>query len=122
MTRNNYRPELDSLLAALRAAGYSLSTVDNGEDVRANPTDDLAARVLLATDEGTLIVSREGRKATLLLVFGNAPGELVADYSLQHSLEVVLDSEADLWASKEQPVLHFNTCDEIHAYYTSLRY
>ena len=63
-----------------------LVSVHNGEDLSCPPTDDVARILgsLRATDSDQLLLHRDGRQTSsyLLLVYGNEPYEVMADWTL----------------------------------------
>jgi hypothetical protein len=106
VTENNWKPEVNSLLRALEAAGCTLLTANNGED-RINLEDTSRENFvseLIACDESQLTVHcPDGKARTLYLVLGNSPGELVADYVCSDVLDAVTTAHYDKWESRKQP-------------------
>lgn len=108
MKINNWKPEVQSLLKDLTAAGFSILGGHNGEErfgysTRAK-TEFLAN--LIACDESHLFVeSPDMRKLTLYLVLGNSPGELVSDYTCHDGLDKVTEAHYEKWETRKQPTL-----------------
>lgn len=102
---NDWKPEVESLLKDLIAAGCTLQHGDNGEDeFRFGNDMDKFIENLTACDEARLHVSTPLRKsAWLYLVFGNSPGELVSDYIVDDTLDKVTEYHYAAWEGKEQP-------------------
>lgn len=111
-TINDWVPEVRSLLGRLVDAGFTILSGHNGEEKFKFNEGDLGDFIgnLIACDESRLFVkSPEGRKRWLFLVFGNSPGELVADY-LSYTTErepdqlaIVIDGHYNEWEGKPQP-------------------
>jgi hypothetical protein len=103
ITKHDYRAELRSLLLDLGGARYRLCWVDYGEDRLLAPTLDEALDYGLCTDESVLAIRKTGTEKNywLLLVVGNGPGELVADYSgtVPDDLQAVLDRASEYGGS-----------------------
>lgn len=104
----DYRPETNSLLSALITAGFALIAYDNGDDKMPLPANrDKAIEELMGADEAHLYVShpsRPGKVLWLYLVYGNGPGELVADYVCAPALDAVCQAESDKWEGEAQPM------------------
>ena len=118
---NDWAPETRSLLRTLTKHRLELVASNNG-DTRAAFTES-AAKVLgwtdvqdlkaseaklvghlTACDEATLYVRvPSGKLATLMLVYGNDPGELVSDHCDVAILRTVADEHADNWYRRQQP-------------------
>ena len=113
---NDWRPETLSLLNLLLNKGFSLVSGNNGDD-DFSATDfaslEAFADELAACDEATLKVRfpmGDARTVTLRLVYGNSPGELVADYyAIDNATLAAFDPIADAhnvaWDGKTQPTL-----------------
>lgn len=108
---NDWAPETRALLKALTDAGFTLLSGDNGEErFKFNPDQPLDAFIaeLTATDEARLFISKDGKKLWLSLVYGNSPGELVADYphneaEAYKALDRVAEAHYEAWSGKRQP-------------------
>lgn len=104
MQYRDYKPETQSLLDDLKAAGFTIRGCDNGETRAKYENPDFMAE-LLATDEVRLYVTApDGAKLILFLVFGNEPGELVCDYETHPALDAVVSANADKWEGRPQPM------------------
>lgn len=112
-TINNWNPEVDSLLTALVAAGFTLAATDNGEDRVKIKTQARALSELTACDEASLYVthpSNPARRIWISLVLGNSPGELVSDYATGDTdadklLTATVSAHGDSWEGKAQPTI-----------------
>lgn len=93
-------------IRALRAAGYELDSVDDGDYYDPAPgidsdgdqivnNEDQAIAAITAVDDARLYVRRDGRKAVVRFVMGNDPDEVICDHST--SLSAVLDPLIDSW-------------------------
>lgn len=91
---HSYEIETQTLLADLTANGFTPESCDNGGGVE-KPT----LVNLTACDEVYLFAreNKTGKLCTLFLVFGNSPGELVADYSAYSPLEFVVSQSSSRW-------------------------
>lgn len=109
-----YHKETRDLLARFEAAGWRLAKVNDGggEGWVAVKSLEQAVEALTSVDEACLrVVLRDSFRADLLLVFGNGPGELVADYSVPRGaeeedvaeLERVIDAHAEVWEREVAP-------------------
>ena len=113
---NDWKPETLSLIQTLIKHGYSIESVDNGEE----ETDfnevslDTFVEQMMACDEAHLhIRTPEDRSGILYLVYGNSPGELVADYHVmdylgRDKLDAATDEHSKNWEGKPQPVTQQN--------------
>lgn len=111
---NDWYPETRSLLERLENAGFELISADNGEDGRKynGPGDDMVLFIdtLTACDEAWLRVRKDCHDFRLYLVYGNSPGELVADYSypankpeVEKLIYEVTSAHYEEWVDKPQP-------------------
>lgn len=108
MKQNDFKPETNSLLDALLAAGYVPTKGDNGED-RFHFTPETRSEFvanLLACDEARMYVRcPDGKVRWLYLVLGNCPGELVCDYLVDAGLDAVTEAHHDKWSERQQPTV-----------------
>lgn len=104
---NDWYPETRSLLDALVAAGCQLVAGDNGEDQFTFDGDlDKFIANLTACDESSLYVitpAAPGKRRWLYLVYGNNPGELASDYTVDPVLDSVTSAHYEKWEGKPQP-------------------
>lgn len=71
------------LVAAILADGYSISVDNGGDDFEilcSTSQQDIEA-VLFATDDENLICHKHDYRGRIYLVYGNAPDEVINDYS-----------------------------------------
>lgn len=86
------REQADVLVRILLDRGYSVSVNDGEEWVLKRSTDRTAILAVLgSTDSDTIRIRDENGDsvATFLLVYGNGPGELIADHTANHYAESV---------------------------------
>ena len=105
-TINDWNIETRSLLQRLHNAGIAILSVSHEDRVPfdANKLDQFIEECS-ACDESYLSVRLpDDKKATLMLVYGNSPGELVADYTSHPLLDVVTQEHYAEWDGKPQPV------------------
>lgn len=97
-------PETLSLLNLLLAAGFEIKKTSNGEDEKEFSSIKSAAKHLQEGDDGFLmVVNPHGAAKTLYLLYGNSPGELVADYTIDEGLDHITSLHFSKWEGKEQP-------------------
>ena len=87
----NYRAEVGSLLRMLQKADFELENVDDGGEVHLTLENHDAIDTIMSVDMSRLIVRHTYGRASLLIIIGNSPGELVADYFSNRSLSPILD-------------------------------
>jgi len=108
MSTRNYKPEVTCLLFRLATAGISLVSASNGGDADEDfypEHPEKFVEELTATDEARLLVRMpDGRLLGLYLVYGNEPGELVADYHVNPLLESVVTAHSAAWEGRPQPM------------------
>jgi len=74
--------ETESLIKRLKAADFKIISVNDGDEEDIVPkSEQEAVEILTSVDKSWLTVKRGEYSFTLLLVYGNSPGELVCDYS-----------------------------------------
>lgn len=80
---NHETTEARALIAYLLAQGCELDVYDGEERTVTDSTDaDAVFAALATTDVDELIARRpDHRSATFVLIYGNGPGELIADHS-----------------------------------------
>lgn len=105
---NDWAPEVKSVVHTIKSHGFTVVEATNGEEtVKASAGHKAILDCLLACDEATLRVTKDGKRASFWLVMGNSPGELIADGSYQDGLEAdwdkVLDEHCRRWEERTQP-------------------
>jgi hypothetical protein len=81
-------------MKAMKDAGWIAQEQNLGDGLEAFNADDL-----FAADEATIVFAKDGKRAAIYFVYGNAPGEVVNDYHVV--LEPVLapvNQYAEQWA------------------------
>lgn len=106
----NWNPVIISFLQSLVSNGYTLLATDNGDGWEtAGDTLEKVADELASVDESWLRIEKENRFVTVFLVIGNAPSELVCDYSGptggMAEIERVIEEWSATWEDKDCPVL-----------------
>lgn len=93
---------VDKLLTCFQRSGFTITAVDDGQDVTAinpylNPDTARAITVdaITAVDVAWLRISKASETATLLLVLDNEPDCLVCDYSCGHEFDDELEACID---------------------------
>jgi hypothetical protein len=105
-TINDWRPESKSLLKTLQKHNVTILSVNNGDEDTNYADTTLGKFVdeMTACDEAHLYVQTpDGKKHVLYLVYGNSPGELVADYSIAPELDAATEEHYDKWEGRKQP-------------------
>lgn len=88
------RGGIQQAIRALRADGWELRSVnDGGENVRVR-TETEAVENITAVDEAWLHVKRGDERGYVFFVLGNAPDEVVCDYTTNLT---ALDALIDAW-------------------------
>ncbi len=102
-TINDWKSVASSLIGFLVKDGFTVTRASNGEDsITTENKSKLAAKVC-ECDEGTLNITKGDFRATLYLVLGNSPAELVADYGWkgdETELSTTLDKFSDSWEKR----------------------
>lgn len=101
----DWKPEVRSLIKTLEKHEVEILAIDNGEEVTEKKKVKTTQFIdeCVACDEAWLVVQTKAGKKTLYLVFGNSPGELVCDYSVDPQLDVATDEHYNKWESRKQP-------------------
>ena len=102
---------MKSLLAKVQTAGFKILAVDDGEestgfrDMGKREALRAATEAATATDEAYVAVQDEkfGNKATLYIVLGNEPCELLTDFTVNATLEIVAQQHYDEWEGRACP-------------------
>lgn len=99
----DYRSEIHSLLTALVKAGFTLVSVyRDGENVKVKSLPQAVKEADACDDCAVYVRCPDGKTRGIMLVLGNNPGELVADYHVNPALEKVLNAEQDKWEGTNQ--------------------
>lgn len=108
MKLNDWKPETRSLIDRLVKSGFTIKSQCNGEyeSKVADIGIDKFLDDLIACDETRLsVVAPDGEKLSLLLVFGNDPGELVCNHHDYPLLNRVTEKHHNVWFGRPQPKL-----------------
>lgn len=91
------RAAIRQIIRALKAAGYTLRAVNDGEELIPVSTESGALAAIMAVDEATLIINLpdDAGRGWIYFVLGNEPFEVAADYTL--NLSPVLDPLTEGW-------------------------
>lgn len=104
MKTYNWKTPVRSLLRTLQKHGLTPIAVDNGDGWVETATTAQAVEEIVATDESRLAVFTPcGRRATLLLVLGNEPCEIVADYADLEVIDAAVDEHYNKWEGRACP-------------------
>jgi hypothetical protein len=118
MPRNNWTPVvLDLLYLLTEEGGATLKAADNGDGFRMLNGSDINqlrkdyAEELTGVDQSALCIQLGVETATLYLVFGNEPSELISDWGAPNAsrvywmLEAITRKFSDQWEGKPCPVI-----------------
>lgn len=121
MTRtiNNWKPEVLSLLRTFAKHGIEAIACNNdGSIIKFVPGKrNEFIEELFACDEVALYVRtpHSSKLRWVYLVYGNSPGELVCDYTIDPVLDVATAEHYNKWNERKQPtceqVTHFKACN-----------
>lgn len=107
---NDWRPEVRTVLHQLELVGLHLVEIDNGADddgiVEIKSGDKVTPEhieEICACDECRIRVSDGKKRLGLYLVFGNSPGELVADYHVDPRIDQATDAASRIWDGEQVP-------------------
>ena len=118
MTRLDWTLPVRTLIHQLQNHDFDILSVNDGdEDVPITSiSGSLAERqeatdVITAVDESSLRIGRGGKlRATIYIVLGNEPDELVADYGanteeMMPFIEEAVEAHRNMWEGKKCPVM-----------------
>lgn len=94
-TPKDDKAAIRAIIRAVRAAGWHLDHVNDGEEEIAVATEEAALDAITAVDEARLYVRKQGRRGWVLFVMGNEPYEVAADYTV--GLTDAIDPLTDSW-------------------------
>lgn len=105
---NDWKPELRSVLEAIRRHGFTVRLASNGEYVVGAEKGDAALLACLdACDEAHLVCDKDGHHASFFLVLGNCPGEIIADVGhspeLSDVVDTIIEEHGNAWEGRKQP-------------------
>jgi hypothetical protein len=104
MTTYNWKTPVRSLLRTCKKHGLTPVSVDNGDGWVETATTAQAVAEIVATDESRVAVFTPcGRRAILLLVLGNEPSELLADYTALEVIDAAAIEHYNNWEGKPCP-------------------
>lgn len=101
----NWKPVIEDAIKCLLDQGLTLSSVDNGDEEEIPvSTIDEAVEQINATDESNLYMENpDGRLRSILIVLGNEPCELFADYTCDPLIDNACDKFYELWDGRKCP-------------------
>lgn len=106
MKQYNWAIPIKSLLTIAESCGLTCTAVDNGDGWVATATMAAAVREANACDEAQLrFIGSTGKRLWMLIVLGNEPEELICDYTVDETLEMVLEDYTQKWAGKACPTV-----------------
>ena len=117
MKQWSYREEYKHLVSELKKAGFLIhamwDTASYGDDgypeILYAPFSGDEFEYVSGADQGVIRVNKDGITSRLFLIFGNSPGELVADYTVHdgrgrpdlekfdHDLDAVISDCSEYW-------------------------
>ena len=100
---SKYKEEVNLVLIQLEKFGFEVSSVNNGDEYEAVSNIEEALEQILATDESSVYIKKDGRSFWLSIVLGNEPGVALADYTVNSEIDLVSEMVYD----------HFNTENKI---------
>ena len=90
------RGAIEQIIRALRAAGWELDSVDDGDgELQKVATEPAAIEAIMAVDCAHLYVRRAGIVGWVFFVLGNDPEEVANDYTV--TLSDAIDPLTDTW-------------------------
>ena len=84
-----------AIIRALRAAGWELDSVNDGEELIETRTESDAIEAITAVDQANLYVVKTGRTGRVFFVLGNDPKEVACDYTT--NLSDAIEPLTDTW-------------------------
>jgi hypothetical protein len=91
------RGGIQQVIRTLKAAGYELDSVWDGEESTKVSNETEALAVIMELDQATLYVGKDGHSTSyVFFVLGNAPDEVVCDYTVDLT---PVDALIDEWIS-----------------------
>lgn len=91
------RGGIQQVIRGLRADGWSLDFVDDGEEDVPVTNETEAIEAIMAVDMAHLFVRKGEERGHVWFVLGNDPDEVAADYTL--TLSATLDPLIERWIS-----------------------
>jgi hypothetical protein len=114
MARYDWTKPVSSLLSKFQRCGYDIVAANDGEDY-ININKNLsqlnkrkeAVDVITSVDMSNVyLLSPKGRKFSLMIVLGNEPSELVADYTyFEEETETIIEEFCEQWEGKKCPMI-----------------
>lgn len=90
------RGGIQQTIRALKADGYELDSVWDGEESTPVKTETEALDIIMNLDQATMYVNKDGADAGyVFFVMGNDPDEVICDYTV--NLESVIGPLTDGW-------------------------
>ena len=116
MASYDWSVPVKSLLTIFQVEGFNITAVHDGEemiqiDQKLCKSAILwsAADIIVSVDVSYVLVEKHGMKATLFIVLGNEPEEIVSDYTytpqLEELLEETIDKYVTQWEGKKCPMI-----------------
>jgi hypothetical protein len=99
----DWKPCVRDLLERLVSAGFTIESIDDGGDWTKFPTLDAAVDTITSVDESTIYTnSIDKSDPVLMIVLGNGPDEIVADYAGgTPKLDMIIKGHSKDWESKD---------------------
>lgn len=105
----NWSPVVESFAKAIVAGGFEIKGALDGESaMKENPTAHEAAEWVCSCDEGGIKFTKDGNRVTALIVLGNDPDEIVADWrynndETEKEFDKLWSTWMETWVDKECP-------------------
>lgn len=112
----NWKPVVESLIINIQSAGFTLHSVNDGEERFAQPSLNFAVDTVTSVDESWItFTDSNGERRGVFIVLGNEPCEIVCDYTypkntsqddpIQIKWEKVMDEFTEFWDGKSCPTV-----------------
>jgi hypothetical protein len=116
MASYDWSVPVKSLLTRFQVEGFNITDVHDGEEMIQidqklckSAIRRAAADIIVSVDESYVLIEKHGMKATLFIVLGNEPEEIVSDYTytpqLEELLEETIDKYVTQWEGKKCPMI-----------------
>lgn len=105
-TINDWKPEVSSLLRTFKKHGIEPVQCDDGAVTKLVPGKrNESIEELFACDDVALHVRTPNspKLRWVYLVYGNSPGELVCDYTVDPALDAATSEHYNKWSERKQP-------------------
>jgi hypothetical protein len=114
MAEYNWAKPVSSLLAKFQRCGYDLFAVNDGGEYiiinknlsRLDKRKEAVETITSVDLSSVYLISPKGRTFELMIVLGNEPSELVADYTyFEEETESIVEEFCQQWEGKKCPIV-----------------